>query len=80
MKSQVESSKQVFPPVKLTITNESQDELDAFGSLFNHTKVNEGFISFGVNGSVVALSEKLESAGAEVHRVDVFAKTFRNYQ
>lgn len=65
MKATIKSQK--FVPAKLTITFESQAELDAMGTLFNTAPINEALCKIG--GKPISY-ELFVKAGANIDKVD----------
>ena len=62
-----------FQPVNVTLTIESQAELDFFGSLFNHVAISAAskeFLDAGKWLDFEPLYELLEGLGADIHRVE----------
>ena len=69
------ASEPKFQPVAITITFESQKELDVYGSLFNTSRFNDVIRSCGV--SPIEYSH-LENLGAKIHiYVDKIDKEFK---
>ncbi len=78
MKIQINSAPPVFTPKSITITFESQEELDAMGSIFNHGHVNS-FLLRKVNGDP-KIWKSLESIGADLghNGFEVFTRERKN--
>jgi hypothetical protein len=47
MKTQITKAPEVFKPVSIEITFETQRELDAFGSLMNHARIGKAVENLG---------------------------------
>jgi hypothetical protein len=76
MKATHSRSEPSFPPVTVSITFESQKELDAFGSLMNCGIVDAAFSStFGFN---MNLYDVFRRAGADINKQTLLANYFKN--
>jgi hypothetical protein len=76
MKSKVTPNKDAFKPLKLEIAIESQEELDALGSLFNNGVVCKALYTAGFDTG--NLWQQLQAAGAEINGPVAFAFELRN--
>jgi len=68
----------VFKPVTIQLTFETQDELDAFGSFFNHAVIDRAFAEVlqSVGSKAPALYVIFHDAGAHIARhLDTVTKT-----
>ena len=60
-------AQKAFAPVNITFTFESQEELDAFGSVFNLSPIANAFAhAGGVSGSVIY--KRIIEAGGDVSK------------
>jgi len=60
-----------YSPVSITLTFNTQDELDAFGALFNFSPVIDGLVGVIENGEVNDdnIRRTVEQAGGSVSRL-----------
>lgn len=64
-----------FNSITLEIKIESREELNFFGTLFNHTAIHRAAASFGcpkLDEELESIYELLQSHGADIHQVNKF--------
>lgn len=67
MNIQITKGKQGFTPVSITLTADSQEELDGLGSFFNTVPISAALRTAGFDS--VPAYNGLQKAGAVIHRL-----------
>lgn len=70
MKIDQQLTTKVFQPVAFQFTFETQEELDAFGTLFNFAPITDALDKMGL--STGSAYSDLQKAGANIHKTDEF--------